>query len=410
MKERQHCTPILLPDNQSKGQRLYHIPYGSPLFHEERLQELLAEHPELIPINEIEPAFSPLIFLGREVPCAAGAIDLLYTNPSGYLTVVETKLWDNPEARRQVVAQIVDYAAVISNWSFEELRSAINNSLNTDRTTRTSDILENLLDLEGDVEQSSYIDVVVRNLARGNFLLLIIGNGIREGVEGISGYIQKTPGLHFALALVEMNLYKLKPDKDYPLYIQPRTIARTVELVRAVVDIKIPSGFQISVDIPSEEEVKQGKSRRKITEQIFFDELAENSSVEVAVRLKDLMEDLYDLGLVSVWRSSSVSMRFPDPGGSGYRFTVIVLTITGSAYMKWLDRVSWPEYGGYDENIANNYKESVYTLAAKVFKELVRGEPFPIRVLLEVKEEYLKCVKRFTSAIIKESQEKADDV
>ncbi len=114
MSERQYGTPLILTADQSPAQRLHQIPFGTPPFREERLQQLLAEHPELIPIGEIEPAFSPLVFLGREVPTPAGSLDVLYAPPSGYLTLVETKLWDKPEARRQVVAQIIDYATEIA--------------------------------------------------------------------------------------------------------------------------------------------------------------------------------------------------------------------------------------------------------------------------------------------------------
>jgi len=409
LDDRQHCSPLILTDDKSMGQLLYNIPIGSPPFQEERLQNLLADHPELLPINEIEPAFGPLIFLGREVPCKSGSIDLLFTNPSGYLTIVETKLWSNPEARRQVVAQVVDYATALCNWSFDDFQSAIREATKKS-AFNAQNALENLLNDEGLVEKSSFIDAVSRNLVRGNFLLLIVGNGIREGVESITNYMQKSPGLHFALALVEMNIYSLKPGLDYPLYIQPRTLARTVELVRAVVDVKAPPGFSVNVEMPSEDDIKKGKSRRRLTEQVFFDELADHSSLELTEQLKDLMQSLYDLGLVSNWGSSSVSMRFPDPGGSGYKFTVIVFTTSGNAYTGWNDRISWPEYGGYNIEIASNYVECLYSIAEKKDKNYIRGDNVPIRALLEFKEEYLDCVRRFTLPITKAADEKKDNL
>ena len=54
--------------------------------------------------------FSPPRTVGREVLTAAGLIDVLYVSPAGLVTIVETKLWRNPEARREVVGQILDYA------------------------------------------------------------------------------------------------------------------------------------------------------------------------------------------------------------------------------------------------------------------------------------------------------------
>ena len=46
-------------------------------------------------------------------------------NGEGYLTLVETKLWRNPEARRTVVAQIIDYASHLSTWTYDDLRQAV---------------------------------------------------------------------------------------------------------------------------------------------------------------------------------------------------------------------------------------------------------------------------------------------
>ena len=74
------------------------------------LQELIRKNPDLLPVPDIEPAYAPLVSIECEVPTQVGSIDNLYVSPTGLLTIVETKLWRNPEARRQVVGQIIDYA------------------------------------------------------------------------------------------------------------------------------------------------------------------------------------------------------------------------------------------------------------------------------------------------------------
>lgn len=43
---------------------------------------------------------APLLSLGREIPTPVGSIDNLFLSRNGYLVVVETTLWRNPEARR----------------------------------------------------------------------------------------------------------------------------------------------------------------------------------------------------------------------------------------------------------------------------------------------------------------------
>jgi hypothetical protein len=66
--------------------------------------------PNILSVFEIETGFMPLIPIGREVSTVAGYIDNLFISPEGYLSIVETKLWRNPEARREVIGQILDTA------------------------------------------------------------------------------------------------------------------------------------------------------------------------------------------------------------------------------------------------------------------------------------------------------------
>jgi hypothetical protein len=41
------------------------------------------------------------------------------------LTLVECKLWKNPEARRQVVAQTLDCVSALSRWSYADLQAKV---------------------------------------------------------------------------------------------------------------------------------------------------------------------------------------------------------------------------------------------------------------------------------------------
>src|SRR5262249_8431917 len=49
--------------------------------------------------------------LRREMPVAGGSLDHLLVDQHGVLTLIETKLAEFPAARREVVGQILDYAA-----------------------------------------------------------------------------------------------------------------------------------------------------------------------------------------------------------------------------------------------------------------------------------------------------------
>jgi len=79
-------------------------------------QEQLHKSPSILPVEELDDSFAPLLSLGREIE----SIDNLFISPNGRITIVETKLFRNPEATRQVLAQILDYAKRLSSLRYEE--------------------------------------------------------------------------------------------------------------------------------------------------------------------------------------------------------------------------------------------------------------------------------------------------
>ncbi|GAH65323.1 unnamed protein product, partial [marine sediment metagenome] len=212
------------------------VALGEGEYDEHWLQSLLYEHPDVLPVDEIEPTFAPLVPLGTEITCTGGSIDNLFVSPSGALTIVETKLWRNPEARRQVVAQIVDYAQAVSDWRYEDLERAARESLPDEERGPEWSLYDWATTYHGDgdsrLEEQEFVDAVSRHLEEGRFLLLIVGDGIRRDLESIVGFLQRTPQLHFTLALVELAVYAL-PGGEH--LIVPRTTARTTEITRATV-------------------------------------------------------------------------------------------------------------------------------------------------------------------------------
>ena len=68
------------------------------------VQKLIFDHPDLIPMLDIEPAFTPLISVCMELETPAGPIDNLWVTPAGGLVLGECKLVRNPQARREVIA------------------------------------------------------------------------------------------------------------------------------------------------------------------------------------------------------------------------------------------------------------------------------------------------------------------
>jgi hypothetical protein len=83
-----HSPLIFVPeDGQAPVIRLQQIELGrGPESGERRekfLQELVHSHPNIIPMQEIEPAFTPLISICRELETPAGYLDKLWLTPDG---------------------------------------------------------------------------------------------------------------------------------------------------------------------------------------------------------------------------------------------------------------------------------------------------------------------------------------
>ena len=173
---------------------------------------------------------------------------------------------------------------------------------------------------DGDEElnEREFVDRVSRNLRLGRFVLLIVGDGIREGVEQMADFLNQTPRLRFTLGLVEMGLYALDPEADPPeFYVQPRIVARTREVTRAVVEIKTPvRPDDIRVSVPSEA-AEEGDG---ITEKEFFDQLLQSSSPEVVGLAEWVIENAPRHNLTIAWEVAGPLLKYED-AGTGHAFT-----------------------------------------------------------------------------------------
>jgi len=159
--------------------------------------------------------------------------------PGGKIVIIETKLWKNPQARREVVAQILDYAKELSKWTYEDLQREVNRRLG-----KSGNVLYEIASQSDSNEllnEPDFVDSVSRNLKKGNFLLLIVGDGIREGASGIAEFLVSSGYMNFTFAMIELVIYK---NKDIGKILLPRVITKTVEIQRLTIDI--PDGLVLS--------------------------------------------------------------------------------------------------------------------------------------------------------------------
>ena len=329
---RQQGTPYFISETNSF--QLERIPLNEKHFQENWLQKIIHKNPQILPIDDIESGFAPLISLGREISTSVGYIDNLYISPNGYLTIVETKLWKNPEAKRDVVGHIIDYAKELTNWNFTKLNDGVKNSSQL-YNNNSKGIIELINDFEKIEENEEYkiIDNIERNLKRGRFLLLIVGDGIRESVEEMVDFLSNTPQIQFTLGLVELQFYK-NPNLEGELIAIPNLITRTREITRAIVKIENSTTGSVTIETDFiEEKVKPITVRTTITEDDFFEQLQQNTDYESAEFAKHILATVKERGYFVEWRQGAFVAKIFDQNGSGSKITLFVTDRKGLFYL-----------------------------------------------------------------------------
>lgn len=231
-------SPLLINADKTEH-RLERVPLGDTATYTENwLQDLLYRHPQCLPAAELDHIYDVIVPLCREMSTDAGPIDVVYATPSGRLVIVEAKLWRNPEARRKVIAQILDYAKELSAWDYEELDKQFRRARRRELGGQEPpSLFEVVRAVKPDLDEARFVDSVARYLQRGEFLLLIVGDGIREGAGALAEFLEGHGTLHFTFGLVEVAIYRTSADA---LLVQPRVVSRT-EIVRRFV-VQLPDG------------------------------------------------------------------------------------------------------------------------------------------------------------------------
>lgn len=235
---KQHATPIYVP-NTGAALALAPIAQAGEKVLEDYIQALVHDHPTILPISEVDPIFAGAVAVCRELSTPAGPIDNFLVTPSGLPVLVECKLWRNAEARREVVGQILDYAKELARFTVSDLQREVSTALGLGPTA----LLDIVRAADPLVDETQFSDNLTANLRRGRFLLLLVGDGIRERVEAIADYLQEHAGLHFSLGLVELAIYNLP---DGGRLVAPRVLAHTHVITRTVV--AVPEGYAVQVD------------------------------------------------------------------------------------------------------------------------------------------------------------------
>ena len=77
---RRDADPIMV-NTDGSTKKIRRVSFTENMFQEGWLQDLVENTPEILPVAEIEPAFAPMVSVGREVTTLSGYIDNLLLSP-----------------------------------------------------------------------------------------------------------------------------------------------------------------------------------------------------------------------------------------------------------------------------------------------------------------------------------------
>ena len=267
---------------------------------EKWLQDFLPLCPDVLPVADIDSNYADLTYVCNEASIktskkGTGHVDVIFISKSGRLVLVETKLHRNPESCREVLGQILDYAANIraSDWDYSTLNDLYGkNDLYSDMQKKFKDL----------PDEDTFIQNVNRYIKQAEFLMMIVGDTIRPTVENIAAFVNSPIDMKYKLTLCEIKTYKMG---DKYLVI-PQLTTDTIHIERAVITIQNNNIVCSTKNQLEESHTKQ--SADYITEEKFVSDFVSKNSNISETAVYDFLNALRDAGYVVSTRTKHVTI------------------------------------------------------------------------------------------------------
>jgi hypothetical protein len=275
--------------------------------------------------------------------------------------LVETKLWRNPDAKRDVIAQVIDYGSSISQWSFSKLDSVVKEYTRQYESSEMNlaEWVENNHSLSDD--KSYFEDTVAKNLRLGRFLTIIVGDKIRQSVIEMLNYVNKYPHLATTVALVELQCYQLKPKVNWPLLVVPNIVARTEIVERSVIQVTVTQTGDYQIQVQQEKAEKKDGNRKRImlSEEAYWELLKELDphGYELIQKLFDHFREKSGIVVEPIQTSLGVKLIIQDVG---QHVSIFHVSKDGRIYTWVEDTIRQLNEAGLDgETLTATYKTQV---------------------------------------------------
>jgi hypothetical protein len=160
---------------------------------EDSLQRMLADNPDLLPGRQIAPGSedSPRFqLLCREASVAEGkSLDHIFVDQHAIPTLLEAKLFENQDARRDVIGQILEYAASASaDWGDGKLREMAAKFWRKEQGRSIDDLISERFDIAPEGIDAFWTKLEL-NLQSNAIRLIVAGDKIRPLVRRVLEFL-----------------------------------------------------------------------------------------------------------------------------------------------------------------------------------------------------------------------------
>ena len=212
-------------------------------FDEKWLQEVLFANIDLIQPTDASYDRIQLVPLCRELNLNDGIrnlfLDILAITETGKLILIECKLWKNPQARREVLAQAFEYASLLQSLSYSDLSSKLRRHIDSGSE---DPIIFALRSAGISVDESLLISRIDQGMKKGNFHVVIAGDGIRTDLVNLVNSPAMT-GMTADLSLLEISVHQ---DGEGKTLLTP-SVPQEIETVTRTVLIST-EGMPVSIE------------------------------------------------------------------------------------------------------------------------------------------------------------------
>ncbi|MEO5334796.1 MAG: hypothetical protein H7839_22515 [Magnetococcus sp. YQC-5] len=244
-----------------------------PYENEDLLQTLVERHPELLAGDQMNPT-SPRrwLLISREMTVpdeadgsARWSIDHLFVDQDAIPTLVEVKRSSDTRIRREVVGQMLDYAANgVVYWPAKMMRSQFDEGCRS-RNEEPGEVLSHFLGQDGNGDQDTFWERVDSNLRSGRIRLVFLADQIPTELQRVVEFLNEQ------MARVDVIAVELKQFVGQGIQtLVPRLVGQTA--------------------ISKQKQEKETSGKRQWNDESFLSVLANNKGKDVATIAKQIID------------------------------------------------------------------------------------------------------------------------